>query len=145
MATPTYKGSCSCGAIQIEVKGDPAHVALCHCLNCHKTTSSTYSTNWVVLRPNFTITKGEPTTYEALGGSGTKAKRQFCNQCSCTMWTESPLFGAVVVVKAGVMDDGAFEKFKPASETFVSRKPAWVPCIDGAAQFAEAFQAPKEE
>lgn len=26
MADKTYTGSCSCGAIQIEVKGPPAHV-----------------------------------------------------------------------------------------------------------------------
>ncbi|CAK7234220.1 hypothetical protein SBRCBS47491_008874 [Sporothrix bragantina] len=115
--------------------------ALCHCLNCHKTTSSTYSTNWVVPQPAFKVVKGEPTTYAAAGGSGNTAKRQFCNQCSCVMWTESPVFAGIVVVKAGVMDDGAFEKFKPASETFTSRKPGWVPCIADATQFPEAWQA----
>ena len=92
-------------------------------------------------RPAFRVSKGTPTTYEATGGSGNPVKRQFCGQCSCVLWTEAPAFAGIVVVKAGVMDDGAFEQFKPASETFTTRKPAWVPCIEGAAQFAEAWQA----
>ncbi|CAK7210286.1 hypothetical protein SCUCBS95973_000727 [Sporothrix curviconia] len=140
-STDVYKGSCSCGAIQIQVQGGPAHVALCHCLNCHKATSSAYSTNWVVPRPAFSVTTGEPTTYAVVGGSGNTVNRQFCNKCSSVMWTESPVFAGIVVVKAGVMDDGAFEKFAPATETFTTRKPAWVGCIEGATQFPEAWQA----
>ncbi|KIH93224.1 hypothetical protein SPBR_03299 [Sporothrix brasiliensis 5110] len=142
MADKTYKGSCSCGAIQIEVQGGPAHVALCHCRNCHKTTSSTYSLNWVVPRTNFKVVAGEPTTYIATGGSGNPVERKFCNKCSSTLWTESASFAGVVVVKAGVMDDNAFAEFQPASETFTSRKPGWVPVVEGAAQFEEAWKAP---
>ena len=56
------------------------------------------------------------------------------------MWTESEKFPSIIVIKAGVMEDGALAKFNPSSESFTSRKPGWVGCIEGAKQFEEAFQ-----
>lgn len=30
----TYKGSCLCGAVQLEVRGDPRFTGYCHCEDC---------------------------------------------------------------------------------------------------------------
>jgi hypothetical protein len=138
MAT-TYKGSCSCGAIKIEVEGDPLFVGLCHCHNCQKSTGSTYSTNWVILRTGFKILSGEATTFEVQGGSGNPAFRKFCGTCSSTMWTESSMLPDHVVIKAGIMDDGVMTKFSPSTESFTSRKPGWLKEVDDATQFMEAY------
>jgi hypothetical protein len=32
--TETHKGSCLCGAVEIEVSGDPAGMGYCHCESC---------------------------------------------------------------------------------------------------------------
>ena len=45
----------------------------------------------------------------------------------------------VVIIKTGIVDDGGLEKFTPVTETFLSRKPAWVKTLDGTKQFQEAF------
>jgi len=55
------------------------------------------------------------------------------------MWTETPLRPDVVIIKTGIVDDGGLEKFTPVTETFLSRKPAWVKTLDGTKQFQEAF------
>lgn len=92
-------------------------------------------------KSNFKLVSGAPTTYEAKGGSGNPTFRKFCGTCSCVMWNESPKFPDIVIVKAGVIDDGGFEKITPGSESFTSRKPTWVGQVEGAKQFHEAFQA----
>jgi hypothetical protein len=55
------------------------------------------------------------------------------------MWIESPLRPDLIIIKAGIMDDGAFTKFTPGSESFTSRKPGWVKEVEGAMQFEEGF------
>jgi len=135
----THKGSCSCGAIKIEVEGDPSYVGLCHCLNCQKSTGSTYSTNWVVPKSGFKIVSGEPATWEVMGGSGHTALRKFCGTCSTIMWTETARRPEIIVIKAGCMDDGGLAKFTPGGEMFTSRKPNWVKEVEGAKQFEEAI------
>jgi hypothetical protein len=98
-----------------------------------------YSTNWVVAKSAFKIVSGEPTTYEVMGGSGHPAFRKFCGTCSSTILTESARRTDLVVIKAGIMDDGGLAKFTPTSESFTSRKPGWLKEVDGAMQFEESF------
>ncbi|KIW06156.1 uncharacterized protein PV09_03318 [Verruconis gallopava] len=136
-----FKGSCSCVAITVQVDGEPSMVALCHCLNCQKTTGSTYSMNWVLPRCAFKVLSSAPVTYEALGDSGSPALRRFCGTCSSTMWTESSRFPDMVVLKAGILDEGGLARFTPSAETFTSRKPKWVNEVAGAVQCLEAFSS----
>jgi hypothetical protein len=56
------------------------------------------------------------------------------------MWTEKAKLPDIVVIKAGIIDGGALSKFAPGSESFTSRKPAWVKEVEGACQFKEGFQ-----
>lgn len=51
----------------------------------------------------------------------------------------------MVVIKAGILDDGALAKLGPAAETFISRKPGWVKSVEGAAQFAETYPRPPSQ
>ncbi|MCJ1388707.1 hypothetical protein MMC18_001556 [Xylographa bjoerkii] len=163
----TYTGSCSCGAIQIELQGEPSvqvsspsapapapppraldpnpalHPlqALCHCRDCHKSTGSTYSTNFIWPQSAFKLVAGEPTVYEKVGGSGHPVRKLFCGTCGCQMWTRPSARPEIVVVKAGVLEGGALAKRAPAAEMFTSRKPGWVASVEGAAQFAETYSA----
>ena len=36
------KAACSCGQLQVTVRGDPTRVAMCHCLECQRRTGSTF-------------------------------------------------------------------------------------------------------
>ncbi|OAL46959.1 hypothetical protein IQ07DRAFT_517040 [Pyrenochaeta sp. DS3sAY3a] len=139
--SPIQKGSCSCGAIQIEIRGPPAFAGLCHCLSCQKTTSSAFSTNWVVPKPNFTLVSGTPSSWDNVGGSGNPVTRKFCGTCSCAMWTEAASFPGIVVVKAGVMDGGVLGSVVPGTEAWTCRRPGWVGEVQGATQFCEGYKA----
>lgn len=92
-------------------------------------------------RPNFKVVAGEAKGWETTGGSSDSPTiRKFCGTCGSTMWIEASKLPDIVVVKAGIMDDGAMAKFTPSSETFTSRKPGWVPCVEGARQYEENFK-----
>jgi hypothetical protein len=54
------------------------------------------------------------------------------------MWTETTTLSQIVVIKAGIIDDGGLAKFSPVAETFTSRKPGWLKEVDCATQFEEA-------
>ncbi|MGD8767320.1 MAG: GFA family protein, partial [Methyloceanibacter sp.] len=36
MADKRRKGSCACGQVQVETRGEPYRVGICHCMNCRK-------------------------------------------------------------------------------------------------------------
>lgn len=76
-----------------------------------------------------------------MGGSGNPVQRKFCGTCSCVMWTEAATFPDIVVIKAGIMDDGAIGSVVPNTEGYTSRKPSWIGQVEGAKQFHEAYKA----
>jgi hypothetical protein len=39
---PDREAACSCGQLQVTVRGDPVRVAMCHCLECQRRTGSTF-------------------------------------------------------------------------------------------------------
>lgn len=93
-----------------------------------------------MLKSAFKILSGEPKVYEFTGGSGNKAYRKFCETCSSMMWTESSMRSDLVIIKAGIIDDGGLAKFAPVSESFTCRRPGWVEKVEGATQFEEAYK-----
>ncbi|KAK2764355.1 hypothetical protein FQN54_009048 [Arachnomyces sp. PD_36] len=138
----TYTGSCKCGAIKIELQGEPDMLGLCHCTKCRKTTGSMYSTNAVFPQSAFTLVSGETHVYEAEGGSGNPVFANSCGNCCTTLWTKTPLRPEIIIIKTGILDGDAPEKLAPKFETFTSRKPSWVKSVDGAGQIENGFQAP---
>lgn len=69
-------------------QGEPATTALCHCKDCQKWTGAAYTSNVVVPRTNFSVTKGKPKDYDAKGASGKINKHWFCSNCGSSLYTE---------------------------------------------------------
>ena len=53
-----------------ENAGEPAVTALCHCVDCQKWSGAAYTSNVVVPRTNFKVTKGKAKDYDIKGASG---------------------------------------------------------------------------
>ncbi|KAF7556504.1 hypothetical protein G7046_g6274 [Stylonectria norvegica] len=153
----SYTGSCKCGAIKIEMQGEPAivlsiltrHLApilgLCHCNNCRKSTSAMFSVNAIFPKDDFAIILGETRVWEAEGGSGNPVYTNFCGNCSSTMFAKTPNRPDIVVVKVGILDGDAIERLTPMVETFTSRKPGWLKQVDGTIQHENGYPAPPSE
>ena len=73
----TLQGGCHCGAVRYEVSGEAKHIALCHCNDCRKS-SGAPMVSWAAFSEDeFTVTKGEVTTFNSSG----KTIRGFCAKC----------------------------------------------------------------
>src|SRR5258706_5298197 len=91
----TYKGSCFCGAVQIEVAGEPAGMGYCHCNSCRSWSAS----------PVNAFTLWKPEAVRIVSGAeniGTFSKtamsqRQYCTKCGGHLMTVHPLWGIVDV------------------------------------------------
>lgn len=80
--SPMHKGSCVCGKVSFEVKGDLPGPDACHCTQCRQH-SGHYYVSTDVPRSSVTIHGTENITWYQ---RGEKARRGFCSTCG------SPLF-----------------------------------------------------
>ncbi|KAI0829152.1 Mss4-like protein [Hypoxylon sp. FL0890] len=129
------QGSCLCGKIRISYEGEPVGQLTCHCLDCHKISGSTYSTNILVPGSRFKLLSGTPKTFTKVAGSGKEITSYFCGDCGSTLWRETPSFGDNKIVKVGVVDDlNALNEAKPVTELYTKHRASWVPEIPGAVQ-----------
>lgn len=55
----TYHAQCSCGTVQMEVRGEPVAQCYCHCNSCRSYTGSPVSTPVLWPRANVQFTAGE--------------------------------------------------------------------------------------
>lgn len=146
-------GHCLCGAIKMNVSGDPMAVVglisiypllattnsrvlqgVCHCLDCRKTSGSTFATNWFIPEHQFSL-EGVPKTFDTTADSGAIVTSHFCGNCGITMYRSGSGMPGIMFVKAGVFDDpDVLNSFKPQGEIFVSKRAAWLAPISGASQ-----------
>lgn len=84
----THKGTCYCGAVELEVSGDPAGTGYCHCQGCRAWSAG--PVNAFVLWPEAAVkvTKGE----ERVGSFAKvpNSVRPWCKQCGGHLMTAHP-------------------------------------------------------
>jgi hypothetical protein len=67
---PRGRSTASALRTDISTAGEPAVTALCHCTDCQKWTGAAYTSNVVVPRTAFKVTKGHPKEWDVKGDSG---------------------------------------------------------------------------
>ena len=76
------KGSCLCGAVTYEVKGDLGKIDACHCTQCRKT-SGHYWVSTDVPKSAITIHGADKLTWYR---SSEKVRRGFCSICGSALF-----------------------------------------------------------
>ena len=95
-------GGCHCGAIRYSVQGDPAHVALCHCTDCRRSSGAPMVCWAAFTESDFAVTQGKPTVFNSSG----KAMRHFCPQCGTGVYyTNAEFLPGIVDVQSATLDD----------------------------------------
>lgn len=79
----TRVARCCCQRCEIEVEGEPALNALCHCDNCKRRTGSAFG--WSAYFPDdkVSLRRGEVRRYEV---TTVPAERFFCETCGTTLY-----------------------------------------------------------
>lgn len=92
------RGRCFCGAVEVEVRGEPAAMGYCHCESCRHWSAG--PVNAFVLWPAdaVTVTRGEDQlgAYNKTPGS----TRKWCTECGGHVLTDHPGMGLVDVYAA---------------------------------------------
>ena len=96
----THVGKCFCGAVEINVTGEPAAAGYCHCESCR---------SWSAAPVNaFSLWKNEAVTVvRGADNVGTYHKtersyRKFCKACGGHLMTEHPQWGLIDVYAATI-------------------------------------------
>jgi hypothetical protein len=88
----THMGRCLCGAVEIEMRGDPLEMGYCHCENCRHYSAAPVSAFTLWKKENVNVTKGE----KFLGRfkSSEISKRRYCAKCGGHISVEQPTLGS---------------------------------------------------
>lgn len=96
----THNGKCFCGAVGIEVTGEPVGMGYCHCKDCRSWSAGPVNafTLWPTDRVKVTQGADKLATYAKTPNS----QRQFCRVCGGHVMTAHPGWGLIDVYAATV-------------------------------------------
>ncbi len=122
---PDHLGKCLCGAVKIEVMGEPKWVGHCHCPSCQKATSAAFATYAGFDKASVLITGEELTVFRSSPG----VTRRFCNKCGSAVSFEGEAWPDEIHLHMVLLDDAA--DFTPGGHTYVKNRQPWVHMQDG--------------
>jgi hypothetical protein len=96
----TYKGSCFCGAVQIEVSGEPAGMGYCHCASCRSWSASPVNA-FTLWKPEDVRTVSGAEFVSTFSNSA-MSLRQYCTKCGGHLVNRHPPLGLVDVYAATI-------------------------------------------
>jgi hypothetical protein len=105
-------GGCLCGAVRLEMSGEPYRVGICHCLDCRKHHGAVFST-FAVFAADAVAVTGETRSY---------GDRSFCPVCGSSLFSRS---ADEVEVHLGAFD--APHQLQPTYELWTRRREDWLP------------------
>jgi hypothetical protein len=112
------EGSCLCGAVRIELSGEPYRVGICHCLDCRKKSGGIF-TSWAIYPVNQVKVTGKTASYTRNGYA-----RHFCPACTSPVY-ELEAGSDEAEVFLGVLDEPS--QLTPTYELWTVRREAWLP------------------
>ena len=104
----SHVGSCFCGAVEIEVSGEPNAMGYCHCRSCRSWSGGPVNAFSLWAPEAVKVTKGEQ--HVATYHKTPMSHRQYCTQCGGHLMTQHPPLNMIDVFSATIPD----LKFVPA-------------------------------
>ena len=102
----SHTGSCYCGAIVMEMNGDPLDMGYCHCANCRRYSGAPFNPFILWKEQDVKITKGEDllTHFQ----SSEISDRRFCSKCGGHVRIDHPTLG-LIDIRAAVPSTVTFK------------------------------------
>jgi hypothetical protein len=95
-----HKGSCFCGAVEIEARGTPEAMGYCHCSSCRSWSAGPVNAFTLWKPENVAVTKGAEQL--ARFAKTSMSGRQFCETCGGHVMTDHAPLGLVDVYAATI-------------------------------------------
>ncbi len=116
-----YCGSCLCGTVSFQVKGEFDSLYLCHCHYCQKDTGSAHAANLFSHSAELVWQSGSDAV-TSFTLPGTRHSKSFCKLCGSAL--PKTQAAGLLVVPAGCLDTEV--SISPTAQIFTSRKAAWL-------------------
>jgi hypothetical protein len=98
---------CSCGSLKVETRSDPAHVMICHCIECQRRTGSAFGAGGYFRSEDVEVS-GPSTTYVRVGTTGKRVETHFCPTCGSTVYWYPENMTGITGVGIGAFADSGF-------------------------------------
>lgn len=113
-------GSCLCGTVRFQIKGDFDRFYLCHCQHCQKGTGSAYAANLFSSSAQLIWLSGADVV-RSFTLPGTRHAKSFCSLCGSAL--PDIQADGLLVVPAGCLDSEITTL--PTAHIFVSGSATW--------------------
>src|SRR5688572_379176 len=98
------EGGCLCRAVRYTASAEPLVVRACWCRVCQYFAAGNATINLAFARDAVSFT-GELRDHASLADSGRHMHRRFCPRCGVHVFSESEERPALLIVRAGTLDD----------------------------------------
>lgn len=116
-----HQGSCMCGAVRYEIRGELGDFGCCHCNTCRKASGSAFGANAPVDRGDFILSSGQEALREYESSPG--KLRVFCSQCGSPIYAYLRGTPDILRIRLGALDTPFTKRVK--AHTFVGEKAPW--------------------
>jgi len=123
-----YRGHCACGAVTVELDGDPKWVANCHCQDCRKATGAALAT-YVGCDATRARLTGTPSSYESSPG----VRRTFCGRCGNPIAYQSDRWPGEIHFFVGIFEHP--EALAPRANVYMKEAVPWFEQLGGLPRF----------
>jgi len=117
-----YTGKCACGAVTLEITGDPIATRQCWCRQCQQIAAGGPTNNVIFTGEDVTVT-GALATSQWTAASGNTLTFNFCPSCGTHVYGQSSARLHLKTVRLGVIDES--HGLKPEVAIWTSDAPAW--------------------
>lgn len=131
-----HRGSCLCGTVKYEVRGDFGQAIYCHCSRCRKANGTAFATNAPVAETDFAVVAGAD-ALKAYFNAATGTHRMFCGNCGSPIYSRRDGLPGMVRVRLGTLDTPLPRERWPQGHYYVASKAEWDEIHDGLPQHAE--------
>jgi hypothetical protein len=126
------QGSCLCGDVGWELRGEPERLWNCHCSRCRRARGAAHATNAFFKGEELAWTRGEENAVSFALPGAKRFGQAFCRRCGGVVPRVVPSTG-YVVTPCGSLDDPPGRI--PAGHIFVANKAPWFEISDGLPQW----------
>jgi hypothetical protein len=114
---------CCCGSLCAEASGEPAIVAVCHCMECQRRTGSPFGVSTYFPKDQVR-TDGPSTVYVRGSDSGRKPECHFCPDCGSTVFWYPERFPDLIGIAFGAFADPSMPW--PMASVWETTRHPWV-------------------
>jgi hypothetical protein len=126
--------TCSCGAVRVVTRGEPAAVVICHCLACQRRTGSVLGVGAYFRQENVAV-HGETREFVRPTDAGNQFVTHFCPVCGTSLHWHSGKNPGLVGVAVGAFGDPSFPT--PVRSVWEQSRHAWVDVSCAAQHFMQ--------